>query len=125
MPKSTRREAAPFSVRLTFDERRRLEVLAAGMPLGAYIRARLLEGTARPRRTRGRFPVKDHAALARLLAGLGASRLASNLNQLARAAHAGALPVSPAVEAALRDACRDIAAMKALLIAALGLRQEG
>ena len=55
-------EVAPSSLRLTFDERRHLETVAAGMPVGAYIPAQLLDGTARLRSTRGRFPVKDHAA---------------------------------------------------------------
>ena len=33
----------PFSLRLSFEERARLEELADGQPLGAYIRSRLLD----------------------------------------------------------------------------------
>lgn len=117
----------PFSLRLTAQERRRLEAQAAGMPLGAYIRSRLLgdeAGHTRPhRRTRGAAPVRDHKALAEVLARLGASRLSGNLNQLARAANAGALPVSPETESALQAAGRDIAAIKALVMRALGIRE--
>jgi hypothetical protein len=84
----------PFSLRLTFEERAMLETAAAGMPVGAYIREKLFGPDASHRKTRGKAPVKDHQALARVLGALGGSRLASNLNQLAKAAHMGALPVS-------------------------------
>ena len=98
------------------------------MPIGAYIRAQLFDRTADkpapPRRTRGRFPVRDHRALAQVLAQLGGSRLASNLNQLARAANSGAFPVTPDTEAALNAAARDIAAMKRMLMAALGIAER-
>jgi hypothetical protein len=92
----------PFSLRLTFEERAALEKKAAGMALGAYIRERLLGEDAVPRRSRGKFPVKEHEALGRVLATLGQSRLSSNLNQLARAANTGSLPVSPDTEVALQ-----------------------
>lgn len=88
----------PFSLRLTFEERAALEKAAAGMPLGAYIRSRLFDGRIPQRRTRGKFPVKDHAALGQVLGQLGKSRPANNLNQLARAANTGSLPVTPDTE---------------------------
>lgn len=91
----------PFSLRLTFEERARLERDAAGMSLGAYIRSRLFGDDPPPRRTRSKFPVKDKAALAKVLAALGASRLSQNLNQLARAVNIGAFPVTPETGAAL------------------------
>lgn len=83
------RTIPPFSLRLTFEERAKLERDAAGMALGAYIRSRLLDPeTVAPRKC-GKFPVKDHQALAQLLGLLGQSRLANNVNQLARAANTG------------------------------------
>lgn len=115
----------PFSLRLTFEERAALEKKAAGMALGAYIRERLLGEDAAPRRTRGKFPVKDHQALGRVLATLGQSRLSSNLNQLARAANTGSLPVSPDTEEALQAACAEVAALRAELLRALGSRGAG
>ena len=36
--------SAPFSLRLTFEERALLEQAAGDMPLGAYIRSKLFEG---------------------------------------------------------------------------------
>ena len=46
------RNAAPFSLRLTFEERKQLNSDAGNMPLGAYIREQLLD-TPSPRK-RGR-----------------------------------------------------------------------
>lgn len=73
-----------------------------------------------PRR-RGQFPVKDHQALSKVLSTLGQSNIANNLNQLARAAHVGALPVTPDIEADLQEAVRHVAAIREMLIAALDL----
>src|SRR6056297_727977 len=95
----------PFSLRLTFDERAKLDLLRGSMPLGRYIREQVLGDDAAPRKKRGRYPVKDHEALGRVLGALGSSRLSSNLNQLARASNTGSLPVTPETEAELREAC--------------------
>lgn len=118
--KITKKREAPFSLRLTFDERARLEKAANGLPLGAYIKAVLFNGDLTKVRRRNTTPVADHAALGRVLASLGGSRLSSNLNQLARAVNTGTLPVHPEIEAELKDACADIAAMRAELLRALG-----
>ena len=113
----------PFSLRLTREERLQLDRQAAGIPLGAYIRERLFGPEAEPRRTRGRFPVKDHQSLAKLLALLGRSQLGSRLSELARAAGSGSLPVTPETEEAILEGIRDIATMKRLLITALGIKE--
>jgi len=113
---------APFSLRLTWEERDRLKAAAGRQPLGAYIRSVLLGDGAAPRKARSTTPVADHQALGKLLGELGKSRLSSNLNQLARAANSGSLPVTPDTEAALREACRNIERMRRELVAALGLK---
>lgn len=119
------RSLPPFSLRLTVEERAKLEQAAAGMALGAYIRMKLLGGDLTPRRTRGAAPVKDHAALAQVLGMLGHMRLANNLNQIARSANIGALPLTPEVEEELAKACAAVIAMKAELMRALGYPAEG
>jgi Bacterial mobilisation protein (MobC) len=111
----------PFSLRLTFEERAKLEREASGMSLGAYIRARLLDPDTIAPRKRGKVPVKDHQALAQLLGLLGQSRLANNVNQLAKAANSGSLPVTPDTEAALLTAVAEVSHMRQLLIQALDL----
>lgn len=117
-----KKRTPPFSLRLTFEQRARLEQDAAGSSLSAYIHERLFGVDAPPaRRKRGKSPVKDEQAIAELLAKLGQSRLSSNLNQLARLANMGALPVTPETETAIIEAAEDVAAMRKLLIEALGL----
>lgn len=111
---------APFSLRLIFDERGILEHDAAGMALGAYIRDRLFGEDVTPRTTRSKFPVKDHAALGRVLGALGSSRLSANLNQLAKAVNTGSLPVTPETEEELRKACAAVLAMREDILNALG-----
>lgn len=116
-----RKRQAPFSLRLTFEQRARLEADAAGMSLAAYIHWRLFDPDQPPPRQRGKAPVKDQEAIARVIGLLGQSRIANNLNQLARQANLGTLPVTPDTEAALAEAAADIAAMRAMLVKALGL----
>lgn len=118
----------PFSLRLTFDERAILEGAAGGRPLGAYIRERLLNGEEAPRKKpkkRKKRPIKDIKALSQVLAELGQSRIANNLNQLAKASNTGSLPVTPDTERALRNACADVREMRNLLMRALGYPQSG
>ena len=110
----------PFSLRLTYEERAQLLAAAKGKPLGAYIRERLLGDEASPRKRQGNSPLKDEEALGRVLGALGRSRLAANLNQLAKAVNTGSLPVTPETEADLKQACRDVAEMRADLLRALG-----
>jgi len=110
----------PFSLRLTLEERQLLERQAGRQPLGTYIRTRLFEGGERQRRSY-RKPLRDDQALAKLLGALGESRLANNLNQLAKAANTGSLPITPETENAIYAACRDVERIRKELIAALGL----
>jgi Bacterial mobilisation protein (MobC) len=114
------RKIPPFSLRLTTEEKALLARQAGSVPLGAYIRSQLL-GNAAAKRREARMPVKDQKALGQLLGALGTAKLANNLNQLAKAANTGSLAVTPETEKALQDACRDVAWMRARLVAALGL----
>lgn len=115
---------APFSLRLNEEERARLVAEAAGAPLGSYVKAKLFGETPPVRMRRSSLVVEDRASLAQALALLGRSRLSSNLNQLAHAAHIGALGVTPDVEDELRAALGDVRAIRALLLFALGLKPE-
>lgn len=99
-----KQRSAPLSVRFTDAEKARLRELAGNTPLGVFIPERALGDGTEPR-ARVRQPVKDGEALGRLLALLGQSRIANNLNQLAKAVNQGSLPVTVEVEADLRAAC--------------------
>jgi len=123
-PRKKPREA-PFSLRLSFEEKALLRAAANGVPLGAYIKAKLFDEPLEKVRRRNTNPVKDHEALGRVLGALGKSRLSQNLNQIARAANMGSLPVSPELEAELRQACEDVEALRKELLRALGSLSEG
>jgi hypothetical protein len=116
-----RRRLAPFSLRLSEEECARLIAEAAGRPLGSYIREKALGAPARRVRRSG-FVVEDRAALAQALALLGRSHIANNLNQIAKLANVGSLPVMPDTEAELHAA---VAEVRRLLVVALGLQPEG
>ena len=81
--KSKRRDTPPFSLRLTVEERKRLDELAGNQPLGSYIRDRIL-GEQTEKRRKVKKPKPDTALLALVLGAFGRSRLASNINQLAK-----------------------------------------
>lgn len=115
----------PVSLRLTFEERTRLEQDAIGMSLSAYIRSRLFDNKTSPRRKRQKVRIKDHKILAQLLGLLGQSRIASNLNQLAKASNKGALPVTTDIEKEIKEACAYVKHIREMLIEALGLQPEG
>lgn len=120
MSKSINQHAKPFTLRLTAQERQILEREAAGLPLGEYIRAQALSDNRVKRRTRGKHPVKDHKLLAQFLGELGRMRVASNLNQLAKAANSGSLILTPETQSVLLEACADIRQIKDTLLRSLG-----
>lgn len=120
-----KRRVAPFSLRLTDAERVRLADEAKGAPLGSYIKAKVLGSALPVRLRRSGLAVEDRQALAQALALLGTSRLSSNINQLAKLAHIGALPVTLELEAELSAALADIREIRRLLVSALGLKAEG
>lgn len=125
--KQSKKKPAPFSLRLTFEERSRLEELAGDEPLGSYIKRKLFDGhgaSHKRARSKLRRPVKDDASLAKVLALLGSSRIANNLNQLAKAVNIGSLPVVAETEHDIRRACADVAAMREELLRALGQRSD-
>lgn len=115
-----RKRPAPFSVRLSFDERAQVEKNAGSMPVGAYIKSLLLADDAPKYRERRKPPVEDQAALAQVLACLGSSRIANNLNQLAKATHVGSFYFDEDTKFLIASACHDIRIMRQLLMQALG-----
>jgi len=119
----------PFSIRFTDEERAQLNRDAGTLSLAAYMRLKLFadcENTPKLRKLTRKIaqPSAELAVLGHMLGGLGKSRLASNLNQIAKAANMGALPVTPELEGELSEACADVRAMRQSLVAALGIKPE-
>ena len=94
-----------------------------GISVSELIRRRTLGDYEAPRR-KNRRPRRDDKLLGKLLGALGQSRLSSNMNQIAKAANMGALPVGDDLIAELTQACFDIQTMRRELITALGLKAE-
>ncbi|MDG2532217.1 hypothetical protein P6144_01030 [Sphingomonas sp. HITSZ_GF] len=112
---------APLSLRLSREERDRLERDAAGQALGGYIKARLFADDPAQREHR-RLPVRDQRTIAQALAQLGRSELAASLRDLAAAVRSGSLECDVEVRAALLTGCADIESIRSMLVAALGLK---
>jgi hypothetical protein len=119
IPESSKaKRGAPFSLRLTVKERADLETLADGQPLGAFIKSRLFSGA----QYRSRARQVDREALGKVLGALGQSRISQNLNQIAKAANIGALPVTPDLIEELHQTCAELKSLREGIMAALGLR---
>lgn len=117
-------KASPFSIRLTEDERERLVAAAGGIPLGSYIKATML-GYAPPiRRRASPLPKQDKRVLAKALALFARSRVANNLNQVAKAVNIGTLPVTLETEAELKETLRLVRRLHDLMMDGLGYRME-
>lgn len=112
---------APFSIRLSEDERAVLKRKAGKKPLGAYVRAKLL-GDEETRRKPSRAPSIDYALLGQVLGMLGKSDQVRCLFLLAVAAEAGRLELRGEDSAALNEACDHIHDMRGMLVKALGLK---
>lgn len=118
------RKDKSLSIRFTPEERALLERLAAGTSLAQYIRERVLDEQISPRRTRHKFPAKDHEALSQVIGELGRTRIANNLNQIARAVNSGLLIMpSRETELVLLAACAEIHQIRNLIFKALGMKE--
>lgn len=113
---------APFSLRLTEDERAVLEAKAGSMPLASYIKSVVLDKDAPKYRKRQKPPVAEQQLLAEVLAKLGASRTANNLNQIAKGLNQGTLFIDEELEADLNTAIAEVAWMRVTLMQALGIK---
>lgn len=119
-PSRKKPSRSPLTLRLTPEERARLEELAAGMTLSAYVRACVFAKEAKRRKRRPKDVVADKAAIAEALALLGQSRIASNLNQLAYHANIGIIVFDEVDKAQIAEANAHLAAIRALLLQGLG-----
>lgn len=109
----------PYSIRFSWEEREELNRLCKGQSWAGYIKDVIFVLRRRAVKT---YSQLDRKLIAKLLGTLGKSRLASNLNQLAKAVNSGSLAVNTEVEKAILQACRTIEWMRTTLIKALGLK---
>ncbi|WP_298976859.1 hypothetical protein [uncultured Roseobacter sp.] len=119
-PRSKR--PAPLSLRLTDEERQKLVDQAGGMALGAYIKSVVFSDAAPKYRKHRVPPVAEQRLLAEVLARLGQSRTASNLNQIAKHLNQGTLVLDEELTADLNHAVAEVAWMRVTLMRALGIK---
>ena len=113
---SSNKRPAPFSVRLSDDERAELvrRAEAAGLSIGGYWKSAVFN---LPPPRKSRRPRTDTAELAKLLGSLG--RVGNNINQLARILNEeGSVEIH-----GLTNALKDLADMRAAVMHALGYQE--
>ena len=113
---------APFSLRLSDVERQKLETQAGAMPLSSYIKSVVFAAEAPKYRKQRKPPVAEQQLLAEVLAHLGQTRQANNLNQIAKGLNQGTLVIDDELHADLNAAIADIAWMRVTLMQALGIK---
>lgn len=119
----TSQPLSPFTMRLNPQEREQLAKLAQDMNLSqaAFIRAKVFDGL--PLKQKKVAATLDHQTLAKLLMMLGESRIANNLNQLAKHANCGTLELeSKELEAQLNESYEAVIWMRQTLLQSLGLK---
>ena len=92
--------------------------------MSAYIRQCVFGQEAARRKRRSHVPVADQKELARVLALLGATRIANNLNQLAFQANTGSLLLDDTTLSKIEEAYSHVLSMRKALMRALGLMEE-
>ncbi len=112
----------PYSIRFSWEQRAELDRLTVGRSWGSFIKEAIFIKKLRPPRRRGFALELDREILGKVLGALGKSRISSNLNQLAKAANSGSLPVNEEVHKAILEACAAIQWMKITLIEGMGLK---
>lgn len=121
MSKEIKREP-PYSLRLSAEQRAILRDRAGRASLGTYIKSVLFSEEMPKTPRRRSSAVKDEKALADVLACLGASRIAGNLNQLAKATHIGNFYFDEETKRVLIATCNDVKVMRQMLMLALGYK---
>jgi hypothetical protein len=119
MPRTVR--PSPLSIRLSATERAQLEARAGSRPLGAYVKGVIFGESAPVARRRSSA---DTVLLAQLLAVLGRSRIAINLEDLASAARSGSLGHDADIRERLKVACDDVRLVHNALMRALGKEER-
>lgn len=114
-----KRRMAPLSVRLSKEQRVRLEQDAAGIALNAYVLSKLFDD-ARPKRRRKK-PTKQDKAIASALRRLGHCGIATYIVSQIVAVEEGRLLLSDNEEKDLRTAYAELDRIRRDLVEAMGL----
>lgn len=116
MTHQTQNKTKIVPIRVTVEEHTAWTNEAAGTPLSAFVRKCVRHCLAnRTYRPSLKLSEQDRKSLAQLFATLGQSRIASNLNQIAKAIHNGTIVVTPETELQIRRACEAVLTIRDIL----------
>ena len=118
----TPRDCPRVTIRLSVEDHEKLKAQADGAALSVYLRALILKQKLPKRKLRSTASVEDRQAVAQLLALLGDSRIANNLNQLAYHANIGSLPIDDKTKDQINEAYDHVLFIRSTLISALGMK---
>jgi len=119
--KAKKANPSPISIYFNWGQLDELDEMRQGQKRGTFIKEALFSAG---KRLTKRYAETDRVLIAKVLAALGKSRISSNINQLAKAANSGSLPVNDEVQKALLDACVTIEWMKITMIEAMGVKPQ-
>ncbi len=119
MARKNKKYAAPFSLRLTVEERKRLDAIAGDMPVGVFIRSRLFDAPS-PRRRMTRRMHADQALLAKIWVELRHQHISKNLNRVMKAIEEEDLETSDQLEMQLHLLRSDLRRLRRYIREALG-----
>jgi len=118
--KNKRKYHPTLQIHFSQSQREKLDSWADGRPIAAYIKDVLFIEERKPQRTHGVI-LQDKKLYAQALGSLGQSRLASNVNQMAKAVNSGSLQVNQETEAAILEAAKAIIVLRDVFFDAMGL----
>lgn len=113
----------PLSIPLSKEKRELLVRQAGNLSLAGYIKSIVFADNAPRYRSRRQIPDMDAKLLAELLVHLGSSRVASNLNQIAKHLNQGTLIVDPELDSDLRQAVEEVSMIRSTLLQAMGVKR--
>jgi hypothetical protein len=119
----TVKKPAPLSVRLTQAERDALLIRAGGLTLSSYVKQVLFDNASPAPHGNG-MALANRTLLAHLLATLGASRVAPNLERLVHDVSLGDLLIDEVTATRIIEACDDVRLMHNALMRGLGMREN-
>lgn len=123
--KKRKKRMAPLSIRLSPDERARLEVLAGKQPIGAFVKSRLFAANDNiPPQPNSRPIINERVGFAKILGMLARMDVFLTLKALLKAVGNGHIQLKPETESALNTAFLDLGEIRRLLIEAQKVKAE-
>ncbi len=120
MARKREKYAPTFSLRLSEEERKKLDEMAGDMPLGFYIRSRLFDTPSPRRYAPAKRKQADQVMLEKIWVELRRQYISSNLNRIMRAIEEHDLEVPADLEMELRILRSDLRLLRRDILKALG-----